>query len=119
MIDQLLPKKTNKGVIPDLEQVRSTRAGTERKSRVQNPAQKLSGHCCRVHMHEGLSLQGSGRKEREIGQGALVCFCFFPHLLLRLVGPFGQGLLSVKALGFLAPRICLDARPRLNLNISS
>jgi len=36
MIDQLLPKKTNKGVIPDLEQVRSTRAGTERKRKAES-----------------------------------------------------------------------------------
>jgi nitrate reductase NapE component len=111
MIDPLL-KKT-KGVIPDLEPVRSTRSGTQRKSRVQNPAQKLSRHATVAESTcmRGLVYKGSSRKEREIGQGALVCFCFFPHLLLPLVGPFGQGLLSVKALGFLAPRICLDASP--------
>ena len=57
----------------------------------------------------GLVYKAAVGKSGRSAKGLLVCFCFFPHLLLRLVGPFGQGWLSVKALGFLAPRICLTS----------
>jgi len=53
-------------------------------------------------MQEGLSLQGSGRKEREISQGTARLFLFLPTSFIALGRPFRAGMAVSQGIGILS-----------------